>query len=207
MSITEDELVDSLIKWEKEHTDTLEDLDNTSINLKINPEASYNHYGNRGFVDLFTEKKYPQGYSEAHAFELKSESAVREVTGANEIVRQFNKMREYFFKGSNYNVPKDLVFELCFTPTESNIRHILKNIEVYESITNQELLEKDIKRKKVLITVRPTDKDNITPIIFTSSGQTPVKDLDFDEYAKNSNEVVYQKHKDLFSEITEKHVD
>jgi len=204
MSITEDKLASSIIKHFRESTKRLEEMDNTNIELNVHPESSYNHYGTRGFVDLYFERKYPSGYSEAYVYELKSESAVKQATGANEIIRQFNKMREYFFKGSSHSLPKSITFELCFTPTEYNIRHISENIEMYHSSVEQRLLESYHERINRIVTSRPPNVDDITPIIFANPSFTLLKEDNFCDYVEGANHIIHNEHKELIKEIDEK---
>jgi len=204
MSITEDKLASSIIKYFRESTKELEEIDNTDIELNVHPESSYNHYGTRGFVDLYFEQKYPHGYTKGHVYELKSESAVKQATGANEIIRQFNKMREYFFKGSSHSLPKNITFELCFTPTEYNIRHITENIEMYSSSVEQKLIESKHDSLFRNVTTRLADKDNITPVIFCNPSFTLVKEDNFCDYVEGANHIIHNEHKELIKEIDEK---
>jgi len=207
MSITEDELTSTLIDYFKQSTKELEEMDDLSIELNISLEASYNHYGNRGFVDLYAEQQYPNGYTNGYVFELKSESAVKQATGANEIIRQFNKMREYFFQGGSYSVPNKLNFELCFTPTEYNIRHICKNINMYQTSTGEKLIPSNPEDRFVNITIRPTNPETITPIIFSNKGKSMLEreEIDFRSYAEGANPIIYQRHSELIKEMIEKY--
>lgn len=107
----ESEMANRIIKyWRSKGVDTI-------------PEVHYNNYGDRGVVDLFTDSKI--------AIELKSESAVRNSTGANEIIRQFNKMKQNFDDGSDHHAA---VYDLYFSPSEYNLHHLVKNAEIYNSI-------------------------------------------------------------------------
>lgn len=100
-------------------------------------EVPYNHYGDRGVVDLVREIEYEGGGGgELRVFELKSESALNEVTGANEILRQFNRHREYFIDGTDYN-PADwnsITFELTFAATPACIEHLKENWSIYNTV-------------------------------------------------------------------------
>ena len=97
---------------------------NTGEHIKVIPEVHYNNYGNRGFVDLY------QTVGNI-ATELKSTTAVKNTTGANEIIRQFNKMKKNFNDGSKYNAE---IFELLFAPSRYNINHLLSNKEMYNAL-------------------------------------------------------------------------
>lgn len=139
MSYKEDDLTKSLIKHHQ-------DRDHVRI---IEPEAHYDHYGKQGWPDLYVVfNRIPENLIEHHLIEVKSEHAVRQATGANEIIRQFNQMRWYFFEDDRRNVhqPRSeyedvvLVFELTFIPTEYNILHLFDNKEIYnQAITSDSL--------------------------------------------------------------------
>lgn len=106
---TEDNLTNALIEFYREHGD---------YDPKIEPEAPYDHYGKRGFADLYIELE-KLGLSdtmheridtkEAHLIEVKSGSAVKSATGANDIIRQFNQMRQNFYKDDGRNTPDPIV--------------------------------------------------------------------------------------------------
>jgi hypothetical protein len=126
---TEDDLVNPLIEY----------YDERGV-FVIEPEAFYRDYGMRGCPDLYTEfYRAGDAILEAHIIEVKSESAVRQATGANEIVRQFNKARRYFFESDDRNPPHReffyedvvLVYELAFIPSSYTLAHILENSEIY----------------------------------------------------------------------------
>lgn len=92
----EDEVTNALIQWHKSSAREAIEAGDTDADVEILPEAHYNHYGNRGVVDLYAI----MGGWNGHVYEIKSETAVRNATGANEVIRQFNRMREYFSKGA-----------------------------------------------------------------------------------------------------------
>jgi hypothetical protein len=98
------------------------------------PEVHYNHYGDRGVVDLFGKVEEPSHHS---IYEVKSEAAVRSATGANEIIRQYNRMRNYFYKGTDHSKPKHTSYNLYFTATTYNLWHIHTNAEMYRSLLEQ----------------------------------------------------------------------
>lgn len=134
MTYTEDDLTEGLIK-------TYQDRDFIEI---IEPEAHYDHYGHRGFPDLFAVFRRPADeLVEYHLIEVKSDHAIKAATGANDIIRQFNQMRRYFFKDDDrpvfpfrpeYEVV--LVFELAFILSEYSVLHFWDNKELYkEAIT------------------------------------------------------------------------
>lgn len=97
---------------------------------RVEPESHYNYFGTRGVADLFVETN-----NHAHVFELKSGAAITEATGANEIVRQFNQMREYYFRDESKKQRYNLVsFRLYFLPSENVIEHLQDNLTVYKSL-------------------------------------------------------------------------
>lgn len=92
-------------------------------------EAHYNHYGSRGVVDLVE-----RGGLKTNVYEIKSESALDSVTGANEIVRQFNKHQEFFHKGYSGSLKTELFYFLLFDATKKTLTHIFENRQIYDSI-------------------------------------------------------------------------
>ena len=105
-------------------------------------EVPYNHYGDRGVVDMVQDTKPVEGdYNTLRVFELKSDAAVREATGPNEILRQFNRHREYFIEGTGYNpLNYDRIsFELTFTTTPFCMNHVKENWLMYESVEDEQL--------------------------------------------------------------------
>jgi hypothetical protein len=207
MSVNEDELASTFIKFFKQQTKNMNEDSCGCVKIDTFPEASYNHYGNRGFVDLYIRRNHSGTFTEGYVYELKSESAVREATGANEIVRQFNKMREYFFKGSSKNIPEEVNFELCFTPTHYNINHIYNNIEIYSSIAKEKLHQEMVDSEISLVTTRPANKEDFTPIIFASPNNPPISNFNFKEYVKSNNETVYEKNRELIKNISKEYAD
>ena len=91
-------------------------------------EEPYNHYGQRGQVDLHLDQ-----YDLHTVVEFKSEYAAKKSIGANEIIRQFNKARKSFFAGTNHTPDEqdNIVFKLIFENTDYNIKNISDNGEMY----------------------------------------------------------------------------
>ena len=91
-------------------------------------EEPYNHYGQRGQVDLYLDQYYLHT-----VVEFKSEYAAKKSTGANEIIRQFNKARKSFFAGTNHTPDEQdsIVFKLIFENTDYKIKHVSDNGEMY----------------------------------------------------------------------------
>jgi len=203
MGKSEDELANSLIKSHKASQQRVNETSPDSYDVRAYPEAHYNHYGNRGVADLYVAV----GDWDGDVYELKSESAVREVTGANAILRQFNKMREFFFPGSSHDPPThSLRFELCFTPTEYNIRHLADNAGVYRSAVEQQI--SDVRTDKVLstITMRPANPEeakesgSLTPVSWFTPSYSPYEE-DFVKHFKESQPDIFEEYADTIREV------
>ena len=192
---------------------------------EIYPEAHYHHYGNSGVADLYVYFNNSQGGPKrGHVFEIKSESAVRNATGANEIIRQFNQLREFFFLGSEYEVPNEIDFELCFLPTQYNMNHILENEAMYATTVQHERSRENSPDTSFLdsapvdphdvklnaqITIRPPAPESVhpcylfagsrnylsNPFAYNSEG-TPIEFDSYTEYVENHNEILYRNYYD-----------
>ena len=160
--ITEDQLTTRLVKYYKDSRDEHE----------LSVEQHYNYYGDRGIVDLVVEE---QQSGNIRLYEIKSNAAIDSATGANEIIRQFNRMRRYFFRDESTPTPDGRVtFELCFAPTYEAYRHVHENAELYNTAAKSDvdiglcqLAKPD--RVSVQVTMRPYDRDTITPVVLFSN--------------------------------------
>ena len=108
------------------------------------PECPYDHYGNRGVVDLHLRRELVQDGERTiphhdYVYEMKSDAAVREATGANEILRQFNRARQYFYRDDSRSAPLDVHFELLFDITPTTVRHIQQNYQLYHAVNEGDL--------------------------------------------------------------------
>ena len=133
----EDKIIPALIELDRPREFQKEELKN--IKYTHRPEVHYSHYGNRGCVDLVTTMEYEfngQTRKREAVYEIKSDNAIRHSTGANEIIRQYNKHRKYFYKDDSNEIPYDLRFELVFIPTELSVKHVLENIEIYHGASS-----------------------------------------------------------------------
>lgn len=137
----EDKLVNSAIEYHKEDKTETQTLD-------VTPEAPYNYYGNRGVADLFVRQaelvnnaiiKTKVNYD--YLYEMKGGAAIRNATGANEIIRQFNRMRKYFYKDENRTTPQTAHIELCFVIEPQTVEHVARNFQMYKSIAEDDLCE------------------------------------------------------------------
>jgi len=99
-------------------------------------EVPYNHYGDRGVVDLvLNDGAYTQHADMVRAIEVKSPEAVRNATGANEIIRQFKRQKTYFQKGSSYKPGKyKVTHHLVFVATPETRKHVENNREMYSNV-------------------------------------------------------------------------
>ncbi|WP_136350896.1 hypothetical protein [Natronorubrum bangense] len=214
MSIKEDDLTKVLIKNHESDAEYFEDLGE----VNIFPEAHYSHYGNRGVADLYVYVDPPmRAPSRGDVYEIKSEAAVRQATGPNEIVRQFNRMREFFFEGSSHTPPGEVAFELCFIATEKNIRHIADYADIYSYAVSNKLTNIDVKAPSyidptretelhhVFISLRKPDCGDVSPIILFSGGENYLEGVDgstFSEKAKSDNRDLYFEFQEVIDEIS-----
>ena len=203
MAITEDDLAQALIKWGKETSSAEEEF-------YIYPEARYNHYGDRGVADLYLETVDNVGNTYGHLLELKSESAVREATGANEIIRQYNKMREFFFPGSSHRPPNsEITIELCFSPSEYNLRHVADNADLYSAAVEQTISNLGTDRTSTMVSFRPPNPEHIIPIIMFRKEfdfRTRFKTGDhnkFVEYVERTQPAIFEEYEEILRKIVE----
>ena len=139
----EDKMVSHLIDLAS--PSELDHEDYVNIEFTATPEAHYNHYGDRGAVDLHTrlvgEREDGSKRTRDHVFEVKADAAIREATGANEIIRQWNHQRKYFYKDESTCVPDEATFQLVFLPSKLSVNHLVENHEMYEAAQDQNLCE------------------------------------------------------------------
>jgi len=119
-------------KYIKNHLKQRDEIDDYWL------EVPYNQYGSRGFVDAVFSWE-PQGQSEETFYEIievKSEAAIRGATGANEVIRQAQKMAGYFIEGQESEIvdTENHKFRLDIIDSEYNREHLLENLELYSSI-------------------------------------------------------------------------
>lgn len=175
----EDEMTSALIGVSEPQDDSL--IDN--VERTIHPEAHYNHYGTRGVVDLYVRNQsFADGQIMNEAdliYEVKADAAVREATGANQIIRQFNKHREYFYKDDSTRKPSDLHFELVFVPSELTIRHVIDNYELYKAASKREFHDGEWMSSMILFrTPNREDDTPIHPMTKTNDFSDPIEMLE-----------------------------
>jgi len=201
MPTSEDELTNALIQYHKRSNEEMNELGAENHELSIFTEEHYNHYGDRGVVDLFVSEDEWQD----HLYELKSEHAVREATGANEIIRQFKRMRKFFYKGTHHTSARDVAFELCFTPSELTFRHLAENADMYASVVQQgdSDLMSDVSSQ---VNVRPADPENIRPVIMFSE-RVDFRDgfagATFAEYVQHNHPEMFEEHAEVITAISD----
>lgn len=167
VSIQEDDLVNELIRYYRQERDV----------DYIEPEAPFNHYGARGAVDLFTHEDNGHG-GKAKLLEVKSQAAIEVSTGANEILRQFNRMRKYFFASDDRSLPVGrqgtVTYELSFIANPVAWKHFQNNEPMYtEAVTSQlsGIGNHEIK-KDCRITFRHPDAiEEVVPMVIQNVGR------------------------------------
>ena len=105
----------------------------------IDLEEPYDHYGNRGAVDVYVRVRSPAPVD--YLIELKSDPALRYATGPNEILRQYRRMERYFYKDDEHDVRPKLArtgpgvhFLLLFAPTRNCVEHVAEHRPLYETV-------------------------------------------------------------------------
>ena len=124
----EDRLATRVVEWAEATTEPTVAL-----------EEPYDHYGNRGQVDVYLQTPPPP--PREYVIELKGDAAVRRATGANEILRQFRKAVRYFYRDDAHDVRRRLgrtdapvQFLLAFAPTPTCVEHVASHATLYESV-------------------------------------------------------------------------
>ncbi|TKX35135.1 hypothetical protein EXE51_15790 [Halorubrum sp. CGM5_25_10-8B] len=139
----EDQMVSHLIDLTS--PSEIDHEDYTDIEFNATPEAHYNHYGDRGAVDLHTrlvgQREDGSERIRDYIFEVKADAAIREATGANEIIRQWNHQRKYFYKDESKRIPDEASFQLVFLPSRLSVQHLVENHEMYEAAQGRDLCE------------------------------------------------------------------
>jgi hypothetical protein len=93
-------------------------------------EVPYNNYGERGYVDLVQNR--PRGTT--YIIEIKSSPE-----SANQVIRQFQKMRRNFAEGTSYQpIHEQKSYWLVFTASHSNLEHLRNNKSMYRSLNSEE---------------------------------------------------------------------
>lgn len=125
---------------EEELTKTLlEKYENRRIH-KQEVEASYNNYGERGYVDLYEVKtdQNEDKLDHVHLYEIK---ANLQNFKPSEIVRQFTRMRRNFFGKGARDYPRNyggrdpsVTYELTIYPTKENLDYLKQYKSIIRNI-------------------------------------------------------------------------
>lgn len=151
---SEDAMVNRLIEHHRGNVTPKGELGSDKIPV-LQPEAHYNYYGDRGVVDLYVVEKFSDegryDWTQGTLYEVKSNSALDNVSGANEIVRQFNRMQKYFYEDESWRRPKIIHYELCFIPSPETLEHVSNNQEIYRQLIH------DTEKSKASVMFRTPD--------------------------------------------------
>ena len=157
----------------------------------VKPEEHYNHYGDRGVVDLFIrqiQKRYADYHVEDRICEIKAD--VEDIDRCNPVIRQFKRMVEYFYKGTSHDKADTATFELTFIPNERTILHVLENLDIYREVqqSGQHSLQ--------IVFRHPA---NLRPIHICPSGVEEAKLLEpkWWEYCEDNNEKIHSIFQDV----------
>lgn len=186
---TEDDLVTALLEQDRWNREGVEAI----------PEAHFNHYGDRGVVDLV---RIDEARGEITLREIKSASAIKNhETGANSIIRQFNKMRKYFFKDDSWvpplrdeerkygSIEKSTVnFHIEFIACSYCIQHIVENASIYEQCVKNQVFDTSNHRGNIDVTrgvfLRHPEQPGQGYILLDENGRVSLTDMIRDELAK-----------------------
>ena len=106
---------------------------------EVRLEEPYDHYGNRGVVDAYVRVRTPRRVD--YLVELKSDAALRHVTGANEVLRQYRRMERYFYRDDEHVLRRSInrggpgvYVLLLFAPTRRCVEHVHEHRRLYASV-------------------------------------------------------------------------
>lgn len=181
----EDALCKSRINRHRQYQENCEKMGD-DVGVEFETECHYNHYGDRGVADLFVrETDYVGGVESDYIYEFKSDAAIESATGANEILRQFNRMVSYFYKDEDIDLPKsgswtnaEVTFELCFNATPAAYEHVMENIEMYQTVSHPRI-SSSLRDVRSIVTFRselrgPCTIASSTDTVFTRDEVTEV---------------------------------
>lgn len=169
----EDKLTNSIIK----EVESWQEGEGYPERIHIEPEANYNYYGTRGYVDLYT-RSVLRNKIQDHLYEIKGRA-----DKANEISRQFQKMVNYFYRDQDRQKPDRVRYELCFISTPHNFNHVKENAAIYQQLYKN--------HSKVIITFR--HPENITPAHIFSPGAT-IQDNEWFKMPHSENQKEFLLH-------------
>jgi len=143
--------------------------------IRTEPEAHYNYYGSRGVADLLIEESYGQNRTDYTVCEFKSAAALDHVTGANEIIRQFNRMRQYFFKDNDRDRGAGHAFVLSFTPSAKTLDHLAENAAAYRQASKANVGVAGWKQDSpgTMVSMRFPDPTGCPPLVVNDDKHVP----------------------------------
>lgn len=166
----EDELVNAIIEYER----GIETFDTT-----VEPEAHYNHYSKRGVVDLYVQREPKDGPRQDIVIEAKSDAAVQNATGANEIIRQFNRMRDGFYEDESRDRARYVNMQLVFTITPAAVYHVAENLSMYTAADQSKVLQDGMRSKsQSSVVFRSRRKNELSGIALVDTDGNSVDDLE-----------------------------
>lgn len=104
------------------------------------PEVHYNHYGDRGVVDVVIVKRPKEDQSDFHPEDRCKWDTVTlleikaHIEDVGETLRQFKRMRKYFFEDHPEYEPCTKVYELAIYPSRSNDALLEKHRHSFNSL-------------------------------------------------------------------------
>jgi hypothetical protein len=173
--MNEDAITKAFVEWQQQAVSERAEGD-VETDLSVELEAHYNHYGNRGSVDLFLQESTRDSDMEQFEVtdewlvEIKSPAAIQEVTGANEIIRQFKRHCKYFYRDEARECEMDPGtkmppnFELCFAPTPAVLEHIEDNEALYKTLRDVEPYVGEQWSRSPFITIVFRHPENMDPV-------------------------------------------
>ncbi|MFC6733049.1 hypothetical protein [Haladaptatus sp. GCM10025893] len=102
----------------------------------FDPEVHFGEYQNQGYADLVVNGESKSGKEWCRVIEIKSDLAIEEAHGAQDIIRQFNKMRKHFFSNNPEYRLEDkhwVSYILCFAATDYTATHVFDNALLYDA--------------------------------------------------------------------------
>lgn len=173
----EDKITNALIETFKSREES--DI-NPHYKVEASPEVHYNYYGSRGVVDLFVrDYEIENCPPNDHVFEIKSTPK-----SANEVIRQFKRMEKTFYMDESRSEGDRVIFELCFTPKEENLRHVAENFEMYHSLL------KNFRENGYKVNVTMRHPDDTNPVMLVH--KYILDDAGLLAHAKSSNSQIYE---------------
>ncbi|MFC7164554.1 hypothetical protein [Halospeciosus flavus] len=149
-----DEIMTEIVTSYREYEE-----DDDIVSFDISVEEPYNHYGERGVVDIYVDQTHSDGGDpDDYIFEMTSDATLDAVTGANEILRQFQRMVKYFYEDDGHSFYHQdfrnpdrhpVSFCLVFAPTTRCVKHVFDNLELYAETAETTFLDSAAVKKRI----------------------------------------------------------